>query len=181
MDEIEDPGPADVVSPGRPGYADGMGGRPGDSGWPGPASSSRRRRRRRGLAAPLALPAGFGALLVVGAAAAASHGAVSAGWVFVLVALIVTAGSMAAEPAVAPVLGGIGWLTVAGFSRPPYAEVQLSAPGVTQAALVLAACTAGGVVAGMMVRHLASSFTLWIVDVSVSRPAGDNAPSDKPA
>jgi len=179
MDEIEDPSPADVVLPAWPGYADGMGGGLDDYGWPGPASSSR--RRRRGLAAPLALPAGFGALLVVGAAAAASHGGLSAGWVLLLVAIIVTAGSMAAEPAVAPVLGGIGWLTVAGFSRPPYAEVQVGAPGVARAVLVLAGCTAGGVVAGVIVRRLASSFTLWIVDVSASEPAGENAASDKPA
>jgi two-component system, OmpR family, sensor histidine kinase KdpD len=181
MDEIEDPSPADVVLPAWPGYADEMGGGLDGSGWPGPVSSSRRRRRRRGLAAPLALPAGFGALLVIGAAAAASHGRLSAGWVLLLVAITVTAGSMAAEPAVAPVLGGIGWLTVAGFSRPPYAEVQVSVPGVARAALVLAACTAGGVVVGVIVRHLASSFTLWIVDVSASQLAGDSSASDKPA
>jgi two-component system, OmpR family, sensor histidine kinase KdpD len=165
--------------PAWPGYADEMGGGLDGSGWPGPVSSSR--RRRRGLAAPLALPAGFGALLVIGAAAAASHGRLSAGWVLLLVAITVTAGSMAAEPAVAPVLGGIGWLTVAGFSRPPYAEVQVSVPGVARAALVLAACTAGGVVVGVIVRHLASSFTLWIVDVSASQLAGDSSASDKPA
>ncbi|HEY2075363.1 MAG TPA: DUF4118 domain-containing protein [Streptosporangiaceae bacterium] len=179
MDEIEDPSPADVVLPAWPGYADEMGGGLDGSGWPGPVSSSR--RRRRGLAAPLALPAGFGALLVIGAAAAASHGRLSAGWVLLLVAITVTAGSMAAEPAVVPVLGGIGWLTVAGFSRPPYAEVQVSVPGVARAALVLAACTAGGVVVGVIVRHLASSFTLWIVDVSASQLAGDSSASDKPA
>ena len=177
MDENKEPSPADVVLPGWPGYADGMGGSLDDRGWPGPAGSS----RRRGLAAPLALPAGFGALLVVGAAAAASHGAVSAGWVLLLVAIVVAAGSTVAEPAVAPVLGGIGWLTVAGFSRPPYAEVQLSAPGTARAALVLAACTAGGVAVGGIVRHVASSFTLWIVDVPASQPAGDNTASDKPA
>jgi len=179
MDDNEDPSPADVVLPGWPGYADGMGGGLGEHGWPGSAASSH--RRRRGLAAPLALPAGFGALLVVGAAAAASHGAVSAGWVLLLVAIVVSAGSMVAEPAVAPVLGGIGWLTVAGFSRPPYAEVQVSAPGVALAALVLAVCTAGGVACGVIVRHLASSFTLWIVDVPASQGAGESAASEKPA
>jgi len=180
MDEIEDPGPDDVVLPRWPGYPDGMGGDLDESGWP-PVSSSRPRGRRRGLAAPLALPAGFGALLVVGASAAASHGALSAGWVLLLVAVIVAAGSTVAEPAVAPVLGAIGWLTVAGFSRPPYAEVQVSAPGTGRAALVLAACTAGGVATGMIVRHLASSFTLWIVDVSASQPEGSGGVSDKPA
>jgi two-component system, OmpR family, sensor histidine kinase KdpD len=180
MDEIEDPGPDDVVLPRRPGYPDGMGGDLDEAGWP-PGSGSRPRGRRRGLAAPLALPAGFAALLVVGASAAASHGALSAGWVLLLVAVIVAAGSTVAEPAVAPVLGAIGWLTVAGFSRPPYAEVQVSAPGAGRAALVLAACTAGGVAAGMIVRHLASSFTLWIVDVSASQPEGNGGVSDKPA
>ncbi len=84
-------------------------------------------RRRRGLAAPLALPAGFAALLLVGAAAAATNGAVSARWVLVLAALIVGIGSAVAEPAVAPVLAGIGWLTVAGFSRAPYAQLQPTA------------------------------------------------------
>lgn len=178
MDEFEDPSADDVGLPSRPGYADGMDADLRGSAWPGPAT--RRRGRRRGLAAPLALPAGFGALLVVGAAAAASHGALSPGWVLLLVAIIVTAGSMAAEPAVAPALGVIGWLTVAGFSRPPYAEVQVSAPGVARAGLVIAACTAAGIGVGVVVRHLASSFTLWIVDVSASQPAGDHPASDKP-
>ena len=179
MDENEEPSPADVVLHDWSGYADGMGGGLDSPGWPGPGRSVG--RRRRGLAAPLALPTGFGALLVVGAAAAASHGAVSAGWVLLLVAIVVAAGSMAAEPAVAPVLGAIGWLTVAGFSRPPYAQVQLSAPGTTRAAVVLAACTAGGVAVGVIVRYLASSFTLWIVDVQASQPGGASVASDKPA
>jgi hypothetical protein len=80
--------------------------------------------RRRGLAAPLALPAGFAALLAVGAAAAGTHGRVDATWVLILAAVIVTAGSLVAEPAVAPLLGAIGWLTVVGFSRAPYAQLH---------------------------------------------------------
>ena len=80
--------------------------------------------RRRGLAAPLALPAGFAALLAVGALAAATGGWVDATGVLVLAAVIVTAGSFVAEPAVAPLLGAIGWLTVVGFSRAPYAQLH---------------------------------------------------------
>jgi hypothetical protein len=80
--------------------------------------------RRRGLAAPLALPAGFFALPLVGAVAAATHGAVSAGWVLGLAAAIVASASAVAEPAVAPVLGVIGWLTVIGFSGAPYAHLR---------------------------------------------------------
>jgi len=141
--------------------------------WPpagaGPA------RRRRGLAAPLALPAGFGALLAVGAIAAATHSGLSPGWVLLLAAIIVGIGSAVAEAADAPVLGAIGWLTVAGFSRPPYAHVQLSAPGVARAALVMAACTVAGAACGVLVRHLASSFTLWIVNVSPDDTAGQDA------
>src|ERR1700683_730951 len=75
--------------------------------------------RRRGLAAPLALPAGFAALLAVGALAAATGGWVDATGVLVLAAVIVTAGSFVAEPAVAPLLGAIGWLPVVWlFPRP---------------------------------------------------------------
>ncbi len=124
-------------------------------------------RRRRGLAAPLALPAGFGALLIIGAAAAASHGALSARWVLVLVAVVVIAGSLAAEPAVAPVLGLIGWLTVIGFSRPPYAELQPTARLAMSSALVIGGCTVTGIAAGVVTRRLAGSVTLWIVEVSV--------------
>ena len=137
-------------------------------------------RRRRGLAAPLALPAGFGALLVIGAAAAASHGALSARWVLVLVAVVVLGGSLVAEPAVAPVLGVIGWLTVIGFSRPPYAELQPTARLAITAALVLAGCTVTGIAAGVLARRLAGSVTLWVVDVpapSDSLPTGDVASS----
>jgi two-component system, OmpR family, sensor histidine kinase KdpD len=123
-------------------------------------------QRRRGLAAPLALPAGFGALLAMGAAAAASHGALSSGWVLALAASIVGIGSAVAEPAVAPVLGGIAWLSVAGFSHAPYGQLRITGVAGARAALILAACTLAGVGIGAGVRRIASSFTLWIVDVS---------------
>jgi two-component system sensor histidine kinase KdpD len=137
-------------------------------------------QRRRGLAAPLALPAGFSALLVIGASAAASHGAVSARWVLALVALVVLAGSAVAEPAVAPVLAVIGWLTVIGFSRPPYAELQPTARLAGQAALVIGGCTVTGIAAGVVARRLAGSVTLWIVEATVpseSVPGGEVAAS----
>src|SRR5215831_13028799 len=136
-----------------------------------------RHRRRRRLAAPLALPAGFGALLIVGAAAAGTHGAVSAGWVLVLAAAIVLAVSAVAEPAVAPLLGVIAWLTVIGFSRPPYAQLRLNGSHAGLAALVIGCCLVAGVGAGVVVRWLASSVTLWIVDVPGERPAAVGAGS----
>jgi two-component system sensor histidine kinase KdpD len=163
----ESRGPAEAGWPGMPGgprYDDWreMPGGPGYDGW----MDAGRVRRRRGLAAPLALPAGFAALLIIGAAAAASHGGLSAAWVLILAAVVVTAGAAVAEPPVAPVLGVIGWLTVAGFSRAPYAQLHLTGFDAGRAAAVLAACTAAGVAGGVVVRHLAASFTLWIVDVS---------------
>ena len=47
--------------------------------------------QRRGLAAPLALPAGFAALLVIGAAAAMLHGRLPAVAVLALAAVVVGA------------------------------------------------------------------------------------------
>ena len=130
--------------------------------------------RRRGIAAPVALPVGCAALLVIGGIAAGTHGALSASWVLVLAAVVVICGSLLAEPAVAPLLGVISWLAVTGFSRPPYAQLRMTGPTAGRAAVVLGACCLGGVVAGAIVRRLASSFTLWIVDVPEERwPLGD--------
>jgi signal transduction histidine kinase len=143
---------------------------------PGGPARPARAPRRRGLAAPLALPAGFAALLVLGAAAAGSHGGIDATWVLVLAAAIVLAGSLIAEPAVAPLLGVIGWLTVVGFSRAPYADLHPTGLAAARAAIVIAACTLAGAAAGAVVRRIAASFTLWIVDVPDDRwppgPAG---------
>jgi two-component system, OmpR family, sensor histidine kinase KdpD len=131
--------------------------------------------RRRGLAAPLALPAGFAGLLVVGALAAGTGGRVDATWVLVLAAIIVTAGSLAAEPTVAPLLGAIGWLTVVGFSRAPYAQLHPTGPAAARAAIVIGAGTLIGAGVGALVRRIASSFTLWIVDVPEDRVPADLA------
>ena len=136
--------------------------------------------RRRGLAAPLALPVGFGSLLVVGASAAASDGALSPGWVLLLAAVIVTAGAAIAETAVAPVLGLIGWLTVVGFSRAPYAHLRPTGHLAAQAAVTIVAGTVIGLLTGAVVRRIARSFTLWIVEIP-GRPDGDPAQRDVPA
>jgi signal transduction histidine kinase len=138
----------------------------GSAATPASASASPTRRRRRGLAAPLALPAGFAGLLAVGALAAGTGGRVGATWVLILAAVVVAAGSFTAEPAVAPLLGVIGWLTVAGFSRAPYAQLHLGGPVAVRAAITMFACSLAGAGAGAIVRRIASSYTLWIVDVS---------------
>jgi signal transduction histidine kinase len=131
-------------------------------------------KRRRGLAAPLALPAGFAALLAVGAGAAGSNGGLSAGWVLGLAAAIVLAAAAVSETVVAPVLAVIGWLTVVGFSQAPYAQLQLTGAPALTAALVIGGCTVVGLAGGLLLRRLASSFTLWSVEVTgVPQPAVD--------
>src|ERR1700733_11379536 len=136
------------------------------------------RRRRRGLAAPLALPAGFGALLVVGAIAAATHGGLSAGWVLGLAAAIVLAAAAVSEPPVAPVLAVIGWLTVIGFSRAPYAQLQPTGRLALVAFAVIGGCTLAGLGGGLVLRQVAGRFTLWIVDVAGEPQPGQDRAAD---
>jgi two-component system sensor histidine kinase KdpD len=136
-----------------------------------------RERRRRGLSAPLALPAGFGALLAVGAAAAGTHGGLDPRWVLILAGAIVLAGSALAESLAAPVLGAIGWLTVIGFSAAPYAQLRPAWPLAWHAAAVMLGCAATGLITGAVVRQLASSVTLFIVEESDGlRPAAEPVP-----
>ena len=134
-----------------------------------------RNRSPRGLAAHFALPAGFTALLLTGALAAGLGGRLPATGVLILAAAVVLAISVVAEPLVAPVLGVIGWLTVAGFSHPPYAQLRMTGPVALRAAVTMAICVLAGAGIGLMVRWLASSFRLGIVHVRGGRPEGGDA------
>ena len=134
-----------------------------------------RNRSPRGLAAHFALPAGFTALLLTGALAAGLGGRLPATGVLILAAAVVLAISVVAEPLVAPVLGVIGWLTVAGFSHPPYAQLRMTGPVAVRAAVTMAICVLAGAGIGLMVRWLASSFRLGIVHVRGGRPEGGDA------
>ena len=91
----------------------------------------------RGVAAPYALPVTFAAYLAVGTAAAALDGHFTAAGV--LIACAVVAGLMAfiTEPLAAALIAGIGWLTVVGFSRPPYAQLRLTGSVARDAAIAL--------------------------------------------
>ncbi len=132
-------------------------------------------RSPRGLAAHVALPAGFTGLLLTGALAAGLGGRLPATGVLILAAAVVLAISVVAEPLVAPVLGVIGWLTVAGFSHPPYAQLRMTGPVAVRAAVTMAICVLAGAGIGLMVRWLASSFRLGIVHVRGGRPEGGDA------
>src|ERR1017187_3742419 len=138
-------------------------------------------RGKRGLGAPIALPLSFAALLVIGAVAAGLDGRLSARWVLVLAAIVVMAMSTVAEPAMAPLVGVIGWLTVVGFSGRPYAQLRMTGSLPGRAAVVMVVCVCLGASAGWLMRRLTSSFTLWIVDIAGDRrPVPDDLPPGQP-
>ncbi len=137
-----------------------------------------RRTRQRAVGAHVALPAAYTAMLLIGTAAAALHGRFSATGVLVTVAILVTATSAAAEPLAAPLLGLVGWLTVVGFSRPPYAQLRPTGPLSAHAAVTLAACSLAAAGTGMLVRHVMSSFRVRIVHSPSERWPG---PASQPA
>jgi two-component system, OmpR family, sensor histidine kinase KdpD len=114
--------------------------------------------RPRGIPAPYALPAGFAAFLAVGTVAAALHGRLDATGVLIACAAVAGAMSFAAEPVASVLLAGIGWLTVVGFSRPPYAQLRPTGTAAGHAAIVIGAtalaCAALGLVFRWYVRRL---------------------------
>ena len=76
--------------------------------------------------------------------------------------------SFAAEPVASVLLAGIGWLTVIGFSRPPYAQLRPGGPAAVHAAVVLAASALAGAGFGLVFRWYWRRLTL----VSMGRTTG---------
>jgi len=91
----------------------------------GSTVGDRAQTRRRAVGAPFALPAGFAALLLIGAIAAGTHGALSASWVLALAA-VVTGVAALAEPGAALFVAVAAWFTTAGFSSSPYAQLRVT-------------------------------------------------------
>jgi two-component system sensor histidine kinase KdpD len=110
---------------------------------------------REGFPAPYALPAGFAAMFAVGTVAAALNGRLPGVGVLIACAVIVVVLATLAEPAAAVPLGVIGWLTVIGFSRPPYADLRPTGTAAVNAAATMAVCALAGPVAGLVLRHWA--------------------------
>jgi two-component system, OmpR family, sensor histidine kinase KdpD len=125
---------------------------------------SRRPPWRGGLPAPYALPAGLAGLLAVGTVAAALGGRLGATGVLAACAVVVGALAAAADPAAAVPLGIVGWLTVTGFSQPPYADLRLTGGGAGRAAVWLAVAALAGAAAGAAFRWRAAGVTLESVD-----------------
>jgi len=132
------------------------------------------RSRRHGLAAPFTLLAGFAAFLAIGTAAAALHGALPGIGVLIAAAIVTGVLSFAGEPLAAVPLGVVGWLTVVGFSRPPYADLRLSGPLAAQSAVVLAVIALAAAGAGMLCRS-ARGYILVIMGRSGQDAAGQGA------
>jgi two-component system, OmpR family, sensor histidine kinase KdpD len=116
-------------------------------------------RPARRAFAPYCLPAGCSALLLIGAVAAATRGWLSGSAVLGLAAVVVAAVSLVAEPAASLFVAAAGWLTVVGFSGPPYAQLRLSWPLGLRAGLVLGAAGLAGT-AGALLRNRRGSVTL---------------------
>ncbi|HYS30778.1 MAG TPA: DUF4118 domain-containing protein, partial [Streptosporangiaceae bacterium] len=86
-----------------------------------------------------------------------------------LAATVVTAVGVVAEPGATLLVAGAAWLTVAGFSRPPYSQLQVTWQAGARAALVLSLVSLAGTGIGAAVRKLAASVTLKTMD----SPGGD--------
>jgi len=120
------------------------------------------------MPAPYVLPAGFAMFLAVGTVAAALHGRLTATGVLIACALVTFAVSFAAEPVASVLLAGIGWLTVTGFSRPPYAQLRPTGPTAVHAAVVLGLSALAGAGLGLVFRWYSRRLTL----VSMGRNPG---------
>ena len=125
---------------------------------------ARPRLWRGGLPAPYVLPAGFAALLAVGTVAAALGGRLGATGVLIACAVVVGVLAAVADPVAAVPLGVIGWLTAAGFSRPPYADLHLTGLIAERAAITLTSTALAAAVAGMAFRWHAAGVTLDAMD-----------------
>jgi two-component system sensor histidine kinase KdpD len=138
-----------------------------------------RRPAQRPMPAPYALPAGFAMFLAVGTVAAALHGRLPATGVLIACAAIAGVMSFAAEPVASVLLAGIGWLTTAGFSRPPYAQLRPAGPASAHAAVVVGACALAGAGSGLVFRWYWRRRTL--VSMGTRTRAGRAAPKRVPA
>src|SRR6516225_9710744 len=92
--------------------------------------------RQRPVPAPYVLPAGFAAFLAVGTVAAALHGRLDAAGMLVACA------------------------AVAGFSRPPYAQLRPTGTAATRAAVVLGVTALAGAGLGVVFRWYWRRLTL---------------------
>ena len=132
------------------------------------------------MPAPYVLPAGFAMFLAVGTAAAALHGRLTATGVLAACAAVAFAVSFAAEPVASVLLAGIGWLTVIGFSRPPYAQLRPGGAAAVHAAVVLGVSALAGAGFGLVFRWYWRRLTLVTTSTYTVTRARRTAPKGAP-
>ena len=132
------------------------------------------------MPAPYVLPAGFAMFLAVGTAAAALHGRLTATGVLAACAAVAFAVSFAAEPVASVLLAGIGWLTVTGFSRPPYAQLRPGGAAAVHAAVVLGVSALAGAGFGLVFRWYWRRLTLVTTSTYTVTRARRTAPEGAP-
>jgi two-component system sensor histidine kinase KdpD len=133
------------------------------------------------MSAPYALPAGFAAFLAVGTVAAALHGRLDATGVLIACAAVAGTMSFLADPVAAVLLAGIGWLTVTGFSKPPYAQLHPTGPAAAHAAIVLGVASVSCAIAGLVFRWYLRRLTLVSMGTYAARRARRAAPPEPEA
>jgi len=126
----------------------------------------------RGIPAPYVLPVSFAAFLAIGTAAAVLHGHLTGTGVLIGCAIVAGLMSFAAVPAASVLIAGIGWLTVAGFSRPPYAELRPTATTARDAAIAIGACAVACAALGAVFRWYWGRLTLVSMGTHPGQQAG---------
>jgi two-component system sensor histidine kinase KdpD len=96
--------------------------------------------------------------------AAALGGRLGATGVLIACAVVIGGLAAVAEPAAAVPLAVIGWLTVTGFSRPPYADLRLTGYVAERAAVTLAVVALLAAACGAAFRWRAARGTLETVE-----------------
>jgi two-component system sensor histidine kinase KdpD len=129
----------------------------------------------RAIPAPYALPVSFAMFLAVGTVAAGLHGRLPGTGVLIACAAVAAVVSFAAEPIASVPLAGIGWLTAAGFSRPPYAQLRPTGPAAVHAAVVIGASALAGAGLGLVFRWYARRLTLVSVGTYTGMRAAKRA------
>jgi two-component system, OmpR family, sensor histidine kinase KdpD len=132
------------------------------------------------MPAPFALPAGFAAFLAVGTVAAVLHGRLSGAGVLVACAAVAAVLSFLAQPVASVLLAGIGWLTAAGFSRPPYGQLRPEGAAAAHAAIVIGATALACAFLGVVFRWYRRRRTLVSMGTYPGTRARRSAPIGAP-
>jgi two-component system sensor histidine kinase KdpD len=114
----------------------------------------------RGIPAPYALPVSFAAFLAIGTLAAGLHGHLNATGVLIACSIVSGLMAFAAVPAASVLIAGIGWLTVAGFSRPPYANLRPTTATARDAAIAIGISSLACACLGVLFRWYSRRLTL---------------------